>query len=133
MIEDCFVSEYYDYGERWSPFLVAYYLPGGKEDIEENWLVVNDNTDFCFDENMNLLTDRWDHALNSLAFVTFEGNATGTESLVISKVGLNYSKATGAVVLSNVPQSSFVRVVDLNGRLVQTESVSDNSIRFTLK
>ena len=133
MIEDCFVSEYYDYGERWSPFLVAYYLPEGKEDIEENWLVVNDNTDFCFDENMNLLTDRWDHALNYLAFVTFEGNATGTESLDISRVGLNYSKATGAVVLSNVPQSSFVRVVDLNGRLLQTESASDNSIRFTLK
>ena len=133
MIEDCFVSEYYDYGERWSPFLVAYYLPEGKEDIEENWLVINDNTDFCFDENMNLLTDRWDHALNYLAFVTFEGSATGTESLDISRVGLNYSKATGAVVLSNVPQSSFVRVVDLNGRLLQTESASDNSIRFTLK
>ena len=133
MIEDCFVSEYYDYGERWSPFLVAYFLPEGKEDIEENWLAVNDNSDFCFDENMNLLTDRWDHALNFLAFVTFEGNATGTESLEISKVGLNYSKATGAVVLSNVPQSSFVRVVDLNGRLLQTESASDNSIRFTLK
>ena len=133
MIEDCFVSEYYDYGERWSPFLVAYYLPEGKEDIEENWLVINDNTDFCFDENMNLLTDRWDHALNYLAFVTFEGNATGTASLDISKVGLNYSKATGAVVLSNIPQSSFVRVVDLNGRLLQTESASDNSIRFTLK
>ena len=133
MIEDCFVSEYYDYGERWSPFLVAYFLPEGKEDIEENWLAVNDNSDFCFDENMNLLTDRWDHGLNFLAFVTFEGNATGTESLEISKVGLNYSKATGAVVLSNVPQSSFVRVVDLNGRLLQTESASDNSIRFTLK
>ena len=133
MIEDCFVSEYYDDGKRWSPFLVAYFLPEGKEDIEENWLAVNDNSDFCFDENMNLLTDRWDHALNFLAFVTFEGNATGTESLVISKVGLNYSKATGAVVLSNVPQSSFVRVVDLNGRLLQTESASDNSIRFTLK
>ena len=133
MIEDCFISEYYDYGERWSPFLVAYYLPEGKEDIEENWLVVNDNTDFCFDENMNLLTDRWDHALNYLAFVTFEGSATGTESLDISRVGLNYSKATGAVALSNVPQSSFVRVVDLNGRLLQTESASDNSIRFTLK
>ena len=133
MIEDCFVSEYYDDGKRWSPFLVAYFLPEGKEDIEENWLAVNDNSDFCFDENMNLLTDRWDHALNFLAFVTFEGNATGTDSLVISKVGLNYSKATGAVVLSNVPQSSFVRVVDLNGRLLQTESASDNSIRFTLK
>lgn len=26
MIEDCFVSEYYDYGERWSPFLLAYFL-----------------------------------------------------------------------------------------------------------
>ena len=133
MIEDCFVSEYYDDGKRWSPFLVAYFLPEGKEDIEENWLAVNDNSDFCFDENMNLLTDRWDHGLNFLAFVTFEGNATGTESLEISKVGLNYSKATGAVVLSNVPQSSFVRVVDLNGRLLQTESASDNSIRFTLK
>ena len=133
MIEDCFVSEYYDDGKRWSPFLVAYFLPEGKEDIEENWLEVNDNSDFCFDENMNLLTDRWDHALNFLAFVTFEGNATGTESLEISKVGLNYSKATGAVVLSNVPQFSFVRVVDLNGRLLQTESASDNSIRFTLK
>ena len=95
--------------------------------------MVNDNTDFCFDENMNLLTDRWDHALNYLAFVTFEGSATGTESLDISRVGLNYSKATGAVALSNVPQSSFVRVVDLNGRLLQTESASDNSIRFTLK
>ena len=133
MIEDCFVSEYYDDGKRWSPFLVAYFLPEGKEDIEENWLAVNDNSDFCFDENMNLLTDRWDHGLNFLAFVTFEGNATGTESLEISKVGLNYSKATGAVVLSNVPQSSLVRVVDLNGRLLQTESASDNSIRFTLK
>ena len=133
MIEDCFVSEFYDYGERWSPFLVAYYLPEGKEDIEENWLVVNDNSDFCFDENMNLLTDRWDHALNFLAFVTFEGNATGTENLDVSKVGLSFNKADGAVVLSNVPQSSFVRVVDLNGRLLQTESASDNSIRFTLK
>ena len=133
MIEDCFVSEYYDYGKRWSPFLVAYYLPEGKEDIEENWLVVNDNSDFCFDENMNLLTDRWDHALNFLAFVTFEGNATGTENLDVSKVGLSFNKADGAVVLSNVPQSSFVRVVDLNGRLLQTESASDNSIRFTLK
>ena len=95
--------------------------------------MINDNTDFCFDENMNLLTDRWDHALNYLAFVAFEGNATGTASLDISKVGLNYSKATGAVVLSNIPQSSFVRVVELNGRLLQTESASDNSIRFTLK
>ena len=133
MIEDCFVSEYYDYGKRWSPFLVAYYLPEGKEDIEENWLVVNDNSDFCFDEKMNLLIDRWDHALNCLAFVTFEGNATGTENLDVSKVGLSFNKADGAVVLSNVPQSSFVRVVDLNGRLLQTKSASDNSIRFTLK
>ena len=134
MIEDCFVSEYYDYGERWCPYLVAYYLPEGKEDIEENWLVVNDNSDFCFDENMNLLTDRWDHALNFLAFVTFEGNATGTENLDVSKVGLSFNKADGAVVLSNVPQSSFVRVVNLDEqlRLIEGTHVPPGSFKFRL-
>ncbi len=133
MIEDCFLREYYDYEQRWGPWLVAYFLPEGKEDIADNWLAVNDNSDFCFDSDMNLLTDRWDHALNALAFRTFEGNATGTENLDITKVGLKFNKADGTVLLNNVPESSFVRVVDINGRLLQTAPVeTGNSFRFTL-
>ena len=133
MIEDCFLREYYDYGERWAPYLAAYFLPEGKEDVADNWLPVNDNSDFCFDSDMNLLTDQWDHALNFLAFNTFEGNATGTENLELSKVGLVFNKADGTVLLNNVPESSFVRVVDINGRLLQTTRVeTGNSFRFTL-
>ena len=133
MIEDCFIREYYDFGARWSPYLAAYFLPEGKEDVADNWLPVNDNSDFCFDSDMNLLTDRWDHALNILAFRTFEGNATGTENLELSKVGLVFNKADGTVLLNNVPESSFVRVVDINGRLLQTTRVeTGNSFRFTL-
>ena len=133
MIEDCFLREYYDYGERWAPYLAAYFLPEGKEDVAGNWLPVNDNSDFCFDSDMTLLTDRWNHALNILAFNTFEGNATGTENLELSKVGLVFNKADGTVLLNNVPESSFVRVVDINGRLLQTTPVeTGNSFRFTL-
>ena len=133
MIEDCFLREYYDYGKRWAPYLAAYFLPEGKEDVADNWLPVNDNSDFCFDSDMNLLTDQWDHALNFLAFNTFEGNATGTENLELSKVGLVFNKADGTVLLNNVPESSFVRVVDINGRLLQTTRVeTGNSFRFTL-
>ena len=134
MIEDCFIREYYDFGARWSPYLAAYFLPEGKEDVADNWLPVNDNSDFCFDSEMNLLTDRWDHALNFLAFNTFEGSATGTENLDITKVGLKFNKADGAVVLSNVPQSSFVRVVNLEEqlRLIEGTHVPPGSFKFRL-
>lgn len=135
MFEDCSIREYYDYGERWTPYLVAYFLPEGKEDIESNWLLVNDNTDFAFDSNHNLtLINGWDHALNYFPFSTFEGNATGTEELVVSKVGMAFDKSSGMVTLNNVPASSFARVVDLNGRLVQTTSTAGgDSFSFVLK
>lgn len=133
MIEDCFLRDYYDFGNRWSPYLVSYFLPEGKEDIESNWLRINDNTDFCFDSDMNLLTDQWDHALNFFPFSTIEGNATGNENLDISKVSMKFNKTDGIVELTNVPASSFVRVVDINGRLVQSVHVEgENSFRFTL-
>lgn len=133
LIKDCSLHDYYDYGMRWAPYLVAYFLPEGKEDIDSNWLLINDNSDFCFDTNMHLLTDKWDHALNFLPFSTFKGNATGTENLKVPNVRLNFTKANGIISLSNVPESSFVRVVDLNGRLIQTEfSSSNNSFSFTL-
>lgn len=134
MIEDCFIREYFNYGERWTPYLVAYFLPEGKEDVESNWLLVNDNTDFCFDSNMNLVSELWDHALNYFPFSTFEGNATGTENLDIAKVTLSFDKSNGMVLLDNVPESSFVRVVDINGKLLRTARVeSGNSLSFILK
>ena len=132
MIEDCFLREYYDYGERWAPNLAAYFLPDGKEDVAGNWLMVNDNSDFCFDSNMNLLTDQWDHALNFLAFNTFEGHATGTENLDITKVGLKFNKADGTVLLNNVPESSFVRVVDVNNKLIEGSHIPPTSLKFIL-
>ena len=63
MIEDCFLSDYFDIQQRWTPYMVAYFLPDGKEDIESNWLIVNDNADFCFDSNKVLVTEGWDLSL----------------------------------------------------------------------
>ncbi len=132
MIEDCFLREYYDYGERWAPYLAAYFLPEGKEDVAGNWLPVNDSSDFCFDSDMTLLTDRWNHALNILAFNTFEGNATGAENLELSKVGLVFNKADGTVLLNNVPEFSFVRVVDINNKLIEGSHIPPTSLKFIL-
>ncbi|MDE6181266.1 MAG: hypothetical protein K2G02_09210, partial [Phocaeicola sp.] len=86
----------------------------------------------CFDSDMNLLTDQWDHALNFLAFNTFEGNATGTENLELSKVGLVFNKADGTVLLNNVPESSFVRVVDINNKLIEGSHIPPTSLKFIL-
>ncbi|WP_302561234.1 hypothetical protein [Phocaeicola sartorii] len=132
MIEDCFLREYYDYGERWAPYLAAYFLPEGKEDVAGNWLPVNDNSDFCFDSDMNFISNQWDHSLNILAFQTFQGNATGTENLDITKVGLKFNKADGTVLLNNVPESSFVRVVDVNNKLIEGSHIPPTSLKFIL-
>lgn len=134
MIEDCFLSDYFDIQQRWTPYMVAYFLPDGKEDIESNWLIVNDNADFCFDSNKVLVTEGWDHALNYLPVMTFNEDVTGLETIEVDKIGLKFDKSSGLVSLSNVAESSFVRVVDINGRLVQTNSIEGSkSFSFNLK
>ncbi|MDE5677466.1 hypothetical protein [Phocaeicola sp.] len=132
MIEDCFLREYYDFGKRWCPYLAAYFLPEGKEDVADNWLLINDNSDFCFDSDMNFISNQWDHSLNILAFQTFEGNVTGTEKLDITKIGLVFNKADGTVLLNNVPESSFVRVVDINNKLIEGSHIPPTSLKFIL-
>ena len=136
MFEDCHISEFFDYGDRWAPYMTAYFLSDGKEDIESNWLQIVDNTDSHFDADMNLKSDfkGWDDAINFLCFEIREGNVTGTEELVVSKVGMAFDKSSGMITLNNIPTSSFARVVDLNGRLVQTTSTAgSDSFSFVLK
>ena len=61
-------------------------------------------------------------------------SVTGMETIEVDKIGLKFDKSSGLVSLSNVAESSFVRVVDINGRLVQTNSIEGSkSFSFNLK
>ena len=72
--------------------------------------------------------------LNYLPVMTFNEDVTGLETIEVDKIGLKFDKSSGLVSLSNVAESSFVRVVDINGRLVQTNSIEGSkSFSFNLK
>ena len=118
LIEDCFLPSYFDYGDRWCPYLALYFLPEGKSDTEENWLQINENANFSYNSDGTLKTDYlWDHALNVLAYEVIN-NQTQVETIDLEAIDFVYNKSTNIVSLSGIPDSAFVRAYSIEGRLL---------------
>ena len=131
-IKDCYLGSYHDYGNRWSPRLCAYFLPEGSADTESNWLLVNENADFAFDDTVLKDNYGWDHGLNQLAFEIFEGSLS-TERINIESIVFSYNRSVRMVTIEGLTDSGFIRVITMDGKLVETAcSIVNGSSSFVL-
>lgn len=132
IIKDCFLSNFYDYGNRWSPRLCAYFLPDGSADVESNWLLVNENADFAFNDSHLNDNYGWDHGLNQLAFKVFEGSVS-TDRIKLDTLVFSYNRSTKEVSIRGLLDTCFVRVFTIDGQLVEAAcSIVDGVSAFTL-
>lgn len=131
VIEDCVVEQYRNTGGFWSGVLCAYFLPDGKEDTSENWLLVNENVDSFFDNNGSYTGENIIYTVNTQWFATIEGSVD-VEDVVLFNVMMDYNRSSASVSLKNLPKMGVVYVNTFHGETVACRRIDDNSMSFDL-
>lgn len=126
---NCQLPNYHDYNNRYCPYLVAMFLPDGKTDIPENWLLVNENAEFCYDSTGKLV-DEVEHALNAQACKFFE--PISITPLDLNQVNLKFNKLQSKVILSGITLYSNLRVFN-NGQSISCHRVDESNVTFNVE
>lgn len=130
VFNNCSYSQYHEYGTRCCPYISAWFLPDGKADVEENWLMVNENADDWFDSN-GILHFHESYAMNVQASECLN-EVAAVEPVDVNTVSLSYDRNNGQVTLTNLPTAANVTVTTLQGQMVQTSRIHGNEFQFTL-
>ena len=125
---NCQFSNYHDYKNRYCPYIVAMFLPDGKSDTPENWLLVNENAEFCYDSTGKLV-DEVEHALNAQACNCSE--PISITPLELSQINLKLNKLQSKVILSGITLYSNLKVFN-NGQSLSCHRVDESNVTFNV-
>lgn len=126
---NCQFPNYHDYGNRYCSYIVAMFLPDGKADIPENWLLVNENADFCYDSTGKLI-EEVELALNAQA-CDFD-HALSITPLELNKTVLKLNKLQSKITLSGITLYSNLKVIN-NGQSILCQRMDESNVTFNVQ
>jgi hypothetical protein len=129
VFSNCQFPNYHDYNNRYAPNIVAMFLPDGKTDAPENWLLVNENAEFCYDST-GMLVDEVEYALNSQA--CYYKEAISIMPLELNKVDLKLNKLQSKIILSGITLYSNLKVIN-NGQSIPCQRMDESNVTFNVE
>lgn len=105
------------------------FLPDGKTDAPENWLLVNENAEFCYDST-GMLVDEVEYALNSQA--CYYKEAISIMPLELNKVDLKLNKLQSKIILSGITLYSNLKVIN-NGQSIPCQRMDESNVTFNVE
>lgn len=128
VFSNCQFPNYHDYNNRYAPNIVAMFLPDGKTDTPENWLLVNENADFCYDSTGKLVGEV-EYALNSQA--CYYKEAISITPLELNKVDLKLNKLQSKITLSGITLYSNLKVIN-NSQSIPCQRMDESNVTFNV-
>ena len=123
--------------------LVCYFLPDGKSDVPENWIMLQEDCSLLFNGD-ELVYNEWNSEYSQASTSTESDwcnnrvivlipNPTGVPEIVLSEVSVSYNRSSGLLHFSNIPEPCKLVVTSINGAVTQCESSgSDEGVSFNL-
>ena len=117
--------------------LVCYFLPDGKSDVPENWIMLQEDCSALFNGD-ELVYNEWnsEYSQASTAFdsewynnrvVVLKPNPTGVQEIQLSDVSVSYNRSSGLLRFSNIPEPCKLVVTSMTGYVVKDLIVNDES------
>ena len=133
------VVSYEDHGvyDQFAGQLNCYFLPDGKADKPENWIMLQEDCRSLFNGNdlkYTVDTEEYSYIVigiesvcqNFVGFILIP-DPTAVTDIQVSNVSLSYNHSTGNLHFDNVPEPCRISVVSLTGSVVMSETVKGDS------
>lgn len=129
--------------DRYNGQMNVKFLPDGKADTEENWIMLQEECSSHFINGGLKFTEVTDefwaevhtdpsYNRNYMGVSLYDGT-TAIPEIDASQVALTYTKATGVLSLTNIPEPCSVRLISMNGTVAGVvENGSDTGVVLNL-
>lgn len=122
--------------------LDCYYLPDGKSDVPENWIMLQEDCSSLFNgadlvytqwgDDYRVATSNDSECLNSYT-VLLNPNPTGVPEIELSSVSVSYNRSSSLLHFSNIPEPCKLLVTSMSGGTTSFEALgSDDGATINL-
>ena len=117
--------------------LACYFLPDGKSDVPENWIMLQEDCSALFNGD-ELVYNEWNSEYSQAStsnesdcsnnrVVVLKPNLTGVQEMQLSDVSVSYNRSSGLLRFSNIPEPCKLVVTSMTGYAVKDVFVDDES------
>ena len=140
--EDLISYDEHGYYQQFVGVVYCSFLPEGKANIEENWVMLQEDVSVLFDDSglkySTINEDYWTTASNAgnechnITGFVLVPNPSAVPHIELSTVTASYDRSSKIFHLENIPETSYVQVVSIgSGNIVQSSYGNNNGVEVS--
>ena len=138
--KDLVTDKDYGFYDQFAGQLNLYFLPDGKSDVPENWVMLQENCSTLFDGDelkfKEITEDYWSHVTWDVAetrnqiTVILKSNSTETESITSNSIQFDY--INGQAIISGLQPGQEVSIISISGKLITSKRSESDNVSISL-